>query len=127
MRDPNSAQIFAAVNTDALEYSAALGSDGLELFFVRADLKRGIRPAIYRATRSSRTAPFSAGVRITSPVVHRDGERDVEGPALSADGRTLYFHQRGAHGFSLFCVQRSQPALQHVLAEQIDGISRRER
>ena len=124
VRDPYSAQMFAAVNTDALEYSAALGSDGLELFFVRADPKREVRPAIYRSTRSTRTAPFSSGVRINSASVHRDGDRDVEGPALSSDGLTLYFHQRGAHGFALFCVQRGRPSVQQVLAGQIDNISR---
>ena len=101
VRDPRSAQIFAAVNTDALEYAAALGSDGLELFFTRADVRRGVPPGIFRATRSSRTAPFSAGERVLA--VH--GE--VEGPALSSDDRTLYFHRRGARGFSLYCVQRN--------------------
>jgi Tol biopolymer transport system component len=102
VRDERSAALFAAVNTPALEYAAALSRDGSEMFFTRADPQRGVAPTIWRTGRASPTAAFGAPERV------RAADGYVEGPSLSADGRTLYFHRRGPHGFSIFCIQRSE-------------------
>lgn len=102
VRDERSSALFAAVNTPALEYAAALSGDGREMFFTRADPRRGVAPAIWRAVRAAPTAPFGAPERV------RAADGHVEGPSLSADGRTLYFHRLGPRGFSLYCIQRSE-------------------
>ncbi len=102
MRDPASRALFATVNTPALEYAASLSADGRELFFTRADPARGIEPGIWRARRAGPTLPFGH----TEPVPAAAGY--AEGPSISGDGRTLYFHRRGPQGFSLYCVQRER-------------------
>ena len=102
VRDPASRALFAAVNTPALEYAAALSGDGLELFFTRADPARGVAPSIWRAVRASPTSPFGPAEPVPAAAGH------VEGPSLSPDGRTLYFHRRGPDGFRVHCVQRGE-------------------
>jgi hypothetical protein len=99
--DPNSAAIMVNVNTpDQLEYAPALSADGLELFFTRLTGTTDAR--IYQATRSSATAAFGP-----SQVVGAIGGF-VEGPALSPDERSLYYHRLNAatSKFELYRVTR---------------------
>jgi hypothetical protein len=94
-RAPDSAKIFANVNTSSLEYAPTLTPDGLELFFTRPT---GIWPftkaKILRATRKSTDQPFGKPVEL--PI---DGF--VEGPTLAPDG-TLYFHKQVGGGYEIW-------------------------
>jgi len=92
--DPESAHILANVNSGALEYAPCLSGDECELFFTRvAAITTTAQPSIRRAARKSRTDAFEAPGRIAAITGF------AEAPALSADGHTLYFHQRVDGGF----------------------------
>lgn len=96
-RSPDGARLLAAVNTPALEYAPSIASSGLELFFTRyADGTLGI----YRSVRWRADAPFEAPQRV------RGIDGIVEAPALSGDGRTLYFHRKDGAHYSIYCVVR---------------------
>ena len=82
------APLLVNVNTDALEYAAALSANTLELFLTRFDPAAvGTVPAIYRAVRGGLDQPFGP----PQPIVAMDGF--VEAPTLSSDGRSLYYHK----------------------------------
>jgi polyhydroxybutyrate depolymerase len=94
---PEPETLLASINTaQHLEYAPAISADGLELFFTR-----GIRTAegqvtavhIYRAARRGVHEPFG------EPAVVGAITGFVEGPSLSADGRTLYFHRKDGDRF----------------------------
>ena len=89
--------IFANVNTNALEYAACLSADQLELFFTRFD---GTEPAIYRSTRRTVTDTWSSPQRVS--VI----SGFVEAPALSPDGHSLYYHARRGARFVIERVHR---------------------
>ncbi len=101
------ARVLANVNTETdLEYAASISEDDLELFFTRlpkAALDAGEpRSMILRATRATTDAPFEA-----PEVIETIGRTHfVEGPAISPDGRSLYYHQREGEKFRLFRVTR---------------------
>ena len=100
-RRADSATMLAAVNAAGLNYAPAVSTDGLELFFTRADpAVAGGQPAIYRAARTATTQPFSTVQRVVAATGF------VEGPTLSADGHLLYYHRRTDAGFRLYRVQR---------------------
>ena len=78
-------EMLENINSDALEYAAALSADGLELFFTRL---RGNEPAIHRSARTTTEESFGVPERIHA------AEGFVEAPSLSGDGGILYFHKR---------------------------------
>lgn len=99
-------RVMARINTADLEYAASISADGLELYFTRlpaaALASRKIRSQIMRAVRSSRSEPFEAPHAIAAI-----GDREfVEGPAVTPDGRTLYYHRRQGKKFRLYKVTR---------------------
>jgi hypothetical protein len=98
-RDPDGTRILAAVNSSALEYAPAIGADGLELFFTRADASAGTA-SLWRAGRSDVHAPFGAPERILA------ASGFVEGPSLSPDGHVLYFHRNDGGRYGLWCIRR---------------------
>lgn len=101
-RHPDSAAILVRVNTaEDLEYAATLSADGLELFFTRLDLGT-MQARIYRSTRSRITDAFGAP-RVVSAIASF-----AEGPALSPDGKSLYYHREtpGAGRFDIYRVTR---------------------
>ena len=101
-RDPNSSVILANVNTTTeLEYAPAISADGRELFFTRANLNTS-QVRIYRATRASSTAAFAAP-RLVSAITGF-----VEGPTLSPDEKSLYYHREnsGTGRFEIYRVTR---------------------
>jgi hypothetical protein len=61
--DPNSGTIMKTINIAALDYAADVSAPELEIFFTRLDPGG---PAIYRATRSSTSAPFGTPGKITA-------------------------------------------------------------
>jgi hypothetical protein len=100
VRDADSAIVLAAVNAGgALQYAPALSADRLTLWFTRVDDVSGrFSPQIWRARRASENAPFDAPMKIA-------GLGDfVEGPALAADERLVYFHRKVGNGFRVFAV-----------------------
>ena len=85
--------IFDRINTDKLEYSPSLTPDELTLYFTRTDPKAvdsGAADAygIYVATRKTRQEPFGEAKRIMTI------QGIVEGPSISPDGCSLFFHQK---------------------------------
>jgi hypothetical protein len=100
-RHPASAQFMRNVNTAALEYAPAISADLLELFFTRAgSLGGSAAPAIYRAARASRDEPFGVPERVAA------AGGFVEGPSLSGDGRSLYYHRLEDNRFVIYRVAR---------------------
>ena len=93
-----SAELLKNVNTDALEYAACVSPDDLELFFTRAG--KGL-PAIYRSTRKNATQSFDSPARVAAI------KGFVEAPALSPDGRSLYYHLKEGERFVIYRVSRS--------------------
>ncbi len=107
MYDPVSvANIMQNINTDDLEYAASISADKRELFFTRlasTDIAVGnIRSKIMYARRDNADEPFPVPTMITSI----GGDDFVEGPAISADGESLYYHKREGDKFRLYKVTR---------------------
>jgi hypothetical protein len=99
-------RVCARINTQDLEYAASISADGLELFFTRlsetAITSGNVRSFIMRATRTSETAAFGE-----PGVIGAIGTSDfVEGPAITSEGRTLYYHKREGDKFRLCKVTR---------------------
>lgn len=95
----DSSRIMEKVNSDALQYAPCVSSDGLTLFFTRA--QRGMRDAaIYMATRRDASLPFGRPTRLTG----LDGF--VEAPALSSDERSLYYHKNEGGRFVIYRATR---------------------
>lgn len=98
-RLPNSDEIMKHVNSESLEYAACISSDELTLFFTRAGKSEPI-PTIYMARRSRVGEPFQE----PRPVSAIRGF--VEGPTLSSDERSLYYHKRHEDRFVIQKVTR---------------------
>jgi hypothetical protein len=100
-RDPDSASIMANVNTAELEYAPCISSDGLELFFTRLVLST-LETAIYRTTRTEIGMAFDLPQRVSAITGF------VEGPTLSPDERSLYYHRRNTTSgqFQIYRVTR---------------------
>jgi len=95
VRLKNSAALLATVNTGRLQYAPALSANHLELWFTRLD-SSGALPQIWHARRATPDAPFGPPQRL-------EGLGDfVEGPALSADEKRLYFHRKVGSSFRIF-------------------------
>ena len=100
MRRADGAAILANVNTDGLNFAPSISNDGLELFFTRIADRARPAPQIYRASRTNPSAAFAAPQRVSAIVGF------VEGPSLSADGRTLYYHKLVDGKFGIYLVRR---------------------
>jgi hypothetical protein len=100
-RSPNSDAWMANINTAMLEYAPAISQDERELFFTRLD-PATLETAIYRATRPDNQSPFGTPERVSAI------SGFVEGPTLSPDERSLYYHRRDpvTGVFQLFRVTR---------------------
>jgi len=99
--------IFRNINTDEIEYAASISNSGLELFYTslrRADFGPGkvARSRIMRATRRSVDHPFDR----PEPILAIGNQHFVEGPAITPDGRTLYYHKLKGRKFRLYKVTR---------------------
>ncbi|NNJ89647.1 MAG: hypothetical protein HKP53_09610 [Eudoraea sp.] len=101
-RDPNSATLLANINTDDLEYAAAISKDELELCFTRiiGAITVDSEAHIYIATRTSTTMPFSEPQEITEITGF------VEGPTFSADDNGLYYHKKENSDFVLYYIEK---------------------
>lgn len=99
VRLANSATIMANINTNDLEYAPGISADGLELFFTRLRLS-DFDTRIYRAVRPSTSTPFGRPQYVSAI------SGFVEGPALSPDEKSLYYHKRDGSAFVLYRVTR---------------------
>jgi hypothetical protein len=99
VRDPASASIMQAVNTDGLNYAPATSASECELFFTRAGPQG---PAIYMSVRADKTKPFQTPLRLAAITGF------VEGPTLSPDEKSLYYHKKENGHFVLYRVTRAQ-------------------
>jgi hypothetical protein len=104
-RRPDSAAIFANINSSALEYAPATTVDQLELFFDRFDPGVDRVPAIYHATRGSIDEPFGVPAKLVAL-----GDNLVEGATVSPDGNAVYYHQLDGDRYELYRVTRAAPA-----------------
>lgn len=96
----NSAAIMGHVNTGDLEYAACISADGLTLFFTRAQAGLLAGASIYMAERGDATQLFEPPVRLSA----LDGF--VEGPTLSPDERSLYYHKKEGVRFVIYRATR---------------------
>lgn len=100
---PAANRLLANINTAALEYAPAISADGLELFFTRASGSGdGVNFRTLMATRATTAAPFGRPRRIAAITGF------AEGPALSPDGRSLYYHRKDGERFVVYRVTRSR-------------------
>lgn len=98
---PRDDAAFAQVNSEALEYAAAVSADGRLLAFTRAQGRAPfVRTSIWIAARRG-DEPFSPPVRIDAA----DGS-GVEAPTFSPDGTALYYHRRTDGRFAIWRVAR---------------------
>jgi hypothetical protein len=99
--EPRDDALFAALNTRALEYAAAVSADGLEIAFTR--LEGGpllARASLWTARRAQVGAAFAAPARITAVTGF------VEAPTYAPDG-ALYYHRRESGRFALWRIARA--------------------
>jgi Tol biopolymer transport system component len=101
VRDPASASIMQTVNSDGLNYAPATSASEREIFFTRAGPQG---PAIYMAHRADKTQPFQQALRLAAMTGF------VEGPTLSADEESLYYHKKENGHLVLYRVTRAADA-----------------
>lgn len=94
----NSVDIMREVNVGNISYAPVVSRSGLEIFFNRVD---GGTPYIYTATRATPSSAFGVARRIESIA------GSAEGPTLSPDERSLYYHRKEGNLFKLSRVTRS--------------------
>ena len=92
---------MANVNTAKLEYAPAISASGLELFFTRLDLST-TETGIYRTVRATSNSVFDPPQLVSAIAGF------VEGPALSPDEKSLYYHKLNTStgDFELYRVTR---------------------
>jgi len=102
LRDPNSSILLANINTDDLEYAAAISKNELELCFTRiiGDISVNSEAHIYIATRTSTSMPFSE----PQEIIEITGF--VEGPTFSANDTGLYYHKKENEDFVLYYIEK---------------------
>jgi Tol biopolymer transport system component len=101
VRDPASASIMQAINGDGLNYAPATSASECEIFFTRAGPQG---PAIYMAKRADKTQPFQKPLRLSAMTGF------VEGPTLSPDEQSLYYHKKENGHLVLYRVTRARTA-----------------
>ncbi len=100
VRQPDSAQLLANLNTDALEYAAAVSADGLTLLFTRAQFGPAPSVSIYLSQRAATALPFAAAVRLAA----LDGL--VEAPTFTPDEAAIYYHRKDGERYAIYRAKR---------------------
>ncbi len=101
----DSSRIFKYINKDEVVYGATISNDELEILYTRMVKKGGaIKLESLRATRPDKISPFGP------PTVIRNITGFSEAPALSGDGRLIYYHKKnGPDGrFRLYALHRRE-------------------
>lgn len=97
VRAVNSDEITQQLNSGNVAYAPTVSQSGLEIFFNRVD---GGSPFIYTASRAASTLPFGAPQRVASI------QGLAEGPTLSPDEKSLYYHRLEGAQYVLYRVTR---------------------
>jgi hypothetical protein len=100
VRLADSNTIMQNVNTGGLNYAPCPTASDLEFFFTRASEFPGSVPGIYTATRASKSVSFKTPVKIAAITGF------AEGPSISSDGKSLYYHEQVNGKFEIFRVTR---------------------
>ncbi len=95
----NAEEILKRTRSKDLEYAPSITNDGLELFFTRLSAKN-FTTQILRAKRQSINEPFG------EPDVLSAVTGFVEGPAITGDGKKLYYHKKEGDSYSIYMVSR---------------------
>lgn len=97
--DPKSDFYFKNINKDKMVYAAEVSRDELVIYYTKADFKKNTF-LIMRAARKTKVEPFANPTAIYT----RTGL--IEGPAISHDGKLLYFHaqDRGSKDIGLYSI-----------------------
>jgi hypothetical protein len=99
VRDAAGSRNLASINSDALTYAPATSASELEIYFTRVTPQG---PAIYMATRANKSLAFGLPMRLAAI------SGFVEGPTLSPDGNSLYFHKKEEGRLVFYRVTRAQ-------------------
>ncbi|MDO8434154.1 MAG: hypothetical protein Q7S58_17280 [Candidatus Binatus sp.] len=97
VRPRNAKAITRRINTPTLNYAADISASELEIFFTRFDPGG---PAIYTASRASKTKPFGKPQKIKAITGF------AEAPSISPDGKSLYYHKNEGGIFVIYRVTR---------------------
>jgi Tol biopolymer transport system component len=97
VRDESSTAIMKNINSDGLNYAPATSASELEIFFTRVDASG---PAIYMSKRANKSLPFDPPFRIAAITGF------AEGPTLSPDELSLYYHVKQNGRFVIYRVIR---------------------
>jgi Tol biopolymer transport system component len=97
VRDPASAAMMGEINAGTLNYAPCISADQREIFFTRVGTDG---PAIYVAKRSGIDQAFGRAARLSAITGF------VEGPTLSSDEKSLYFHKKENGRFVIYRVTR---------------------
>ena len=101
VRLADSKTIMRKINTDGLNYAPCPTASDLEFFFTRlAPGSFPPTPAIYTATRAKKSEPFGAPVKIAAITGF------AEAPTITADGKSLYYHENVNGTFVIYRVSR---------------------
>lgn len=108
--DPDSARLYARVNTRALEYAPCLSHDGLELYFTRASSAPGdarandlgLSPGALAYLRIMVATRASVNDAWGEPKAIKSIQGFVEAPTLTADGKEMFFHKQDHGKYCLF-------------------------
>jgi len=98
VRSADSDRIMKTINAGTLNYAPATSASGLEIYFTRVSPSG---PAIYLASRSDTSAPFGEPGKIEA------ASGFVEGPTLSPDEKSLYYHKRENGHFVIYRLSRA--------------------
>jgi len=102
----NETAILENINTDdAIEYAGELSTDELELFYSQVTLSNPPVFKMYYAKREQTNGIFGIPISITEPF-KENSNAFVEGPSLSNDGKSLYYHKLENGIFSIFMISR---------------------
>jgi Tol biopolymer transport system component len=97
VKDPNSELLMANPNKKGIVYAPSMSLNGRELFFTAI---RGSGTRMYVARRDSLSVPFGE-----SEAIDVKGSTP-EGPSLTLDARSLYFHKRVGGKYTIFKLAR---------------------
>ena len=100
---PDTRDVMAQVNSEALEYAPSISPNRLELYFTRAEVTSPNSPefSVYVATRDSVMSPWTDVTKLNAIT------GDItEAPSISEDGQHLYYHQRLDGLFRIYAVER---------------------
>ncbi len=99
VKDPNSEILLQNITTkDTLEYAPSFSTNGMEIFFTRAE--KNIGTSIYLARRNSLNEPFGKPELL-------DIKGDLpEAPSISLDGKTLYYHKKDGQYYRIYKMDR---------------------